>query len=902
MLDVVSVLDLQSRRYSGLVRGAVVAIATATISFLGLLAPIENGLFDRFLGVAAFVRPPEQRVFLVEADPETFDDNETCVRLIELLEELGARDILLLSLPRAPDRRFFERLARSSLVVLGVGAEPDPADRNLWTLDPLPDSAGNLAITTAVARLDPGENGVHRRHRVWYRTVASLRPAIESSVLPESELDELLGTDGRIRLCFSGGAGSLPASSAIRILENRLVPELVSGKSVLIGRVRGDEPPEIDTPTTSSDEKMTRLEYHGHALNTLLSQRAIRTTSPLVFLALLLAFNLSTGLALQWVDARAAVWIAAGAISVSLALSGYALLFHDTWLPAAELSMSLCVLLFATLYSKSLRSTVWLQTLLVRTSSKFDRQKTSDRIDPAGDAWGFVVNLVHQTLDLNRSLFFEKIRGKSSLANAIAVNCSFDDVLERRRDPLRAPFLTATDIGGPVRLESFLKKSSEKEEQFLVPLSFAGETLGFWALSADPQKIGGSRSFDDVLANFATLISELLFKLRQATTSDSLLHRLDVYLTHDAAAGTYERLKDMVGRVESRNRQLDVLLSEITTALVVYDLFGRVSFINDRMLQLLESEHLSADKLNALDLVTALTEFDLGKSRRILRLVLIEGQTVTLPVTLSSARDRRHVLHLHPVQLASNDGTESALESLSGRGILCEIVDASSLSTVFEMKEKLASRLGLQLRNDLASIDISASLLESRRIGEDSRRHVAQLVHEKVTETLHSIVECQRFLSLDNESRSLECFPVDPGDPFESALLELKGNVRGRSVAVSVEKPRLLRYVLAHSENLEAVCLSILQLLAADAIDNSTIQVRIAESESMLSFAFENTGFGIPNQRLQTFLREDATLASPEQRRLKESISLVESWGGELEATSEVGVGFRVELRLIKFF
>ncbi|MEM7233512.1 MAG: hypothetical protein AAF517_15145, partial [Planctomycetota bacterium] len=514
--------------------------------------------------------------------------------------------------------------------------------------------------------------------------------------------------------------------------------------------------------------------------------------------------------------------------------------------------------------------------------------------------WPLVVNMINQTLDLNRVIFYETEAGSTLLKEVRAINCSFDDISERRRDFERSPYLNAVEAGGPIRVEGYLKKSYDREEHYLVPLLFGGEVLGFWACTIEPDKITGG-AFENTLRDFASLISELLFQRRQSDGVGSWLSRTEACLNHEHGESLHVQLKSAVEVLDSRVRQLERLLGDISTATVVYDLFGRVLHINDRMLKLLEGERFSPFKMTALDLVASVSDYDLAKSRKILRHVIVEQQVMTIPVTLSRSKDRRYVMHLHPLQINTLEGDGDALRELSGKSILCELVDTTSFTGVFEMKEKLATRLGLQLRNDLASIDLSSSLLGNPNLSADQRQHISQIIHDKVTRTMDVLVECQSYLTANSESEQIDRFPVDSQQSFAAAADEAKPLLEMRDMELVVEEPKLMSYVLASSESLQVVFTAILRLLVSDATDSSKLAVAITESEDLVNYEFKNEGFGIPDDRFQEYLFGDKTLATDELKTLREGISWVEAWGGELEATSEVGAGIEVHVRLVKF-
>lgn len=225
---------------------------------------------------------------------------------------------------------------------------------------------------------------------------------------------------------------------------------------------------------------MSTLEFHGHALNTLISNGAIERLGAPFFIALVLAVSIIVGLLHQWGDTSFSVTVLCTGLVAGFVVTLTVLLFDRMWLPVTELTLAQCGLFVASIHGRALRSAMWTKNLVLRSSSRLERRGTSERFDIKNDAWTLIISMVNQTLDLNRALFFETRLGRKHLANAMAINCSFDDYLEMRRDFRRPPYVTAIEAGGPVRLENLLRVTGEPEDQYLVPLQSGGEILGFW--------------------------------------------------------------------------------------------------------------------------------------------------------------------------------------------------------------------------------------------------------------------------------------------------------------------------------------------------------------------------------------------------------------------------------------
>ena len=903
MFRVTNLFDVQRWKYSRL----AVALSTAGLIWglgsSGMLSPAQGFVYDHFARLSSALIPGTGQVLLVELDEEKRDEDreQLCLRVVELLDEMGARRILFTSSPRDASVDFYVRMRRYRKVIFGRPLLTDPYDPENVRIAAVPKEARDLGVDFALVYVDAGTRGVHRMQRARFAVDGEPHLALEAQALPAERLAEVLGGADRYRVHFLGGVGSLPAIEAARVLEGGLVPELVRGKWVIVGEVSKRLDSGVATPTAAGRLKMSPLEFHGHALNTLLTGRVVRDIGPMLRLTLLLVLAFVSCIVYQWVDALVAGWITLLMVAATLLLIFVLFNYGGVWVPATEICSSQGALLFVALRNKAALSTAWLRALLLSTMSRLQDRYLPTRPGSKAESWALIVNMVNQTLELNRVIFLETERGTTRLKEVQALNCSIDDINERRRDFRRTPYVTAIESRGPLRVENYLKKAYDLEEQYLVPLQFGNELLGFWACGVDPGKAAAVPSFENVLRSYAALISELLHERRQLERHRSWTQRLEAYVTHERSEDVYEQLKTTMEVVEGRLLQIEGLLGDINTATAVYDLFGRGIYINQKMTQLLEDEGLSPRTMTALDLVSALSEYDLGRSRRILRHVLIEMQSLTFPVSLSKKQGSRFVLHLHPLQLgAAEQGGESSKE-LTGKSILCELVDTTTFTGLFEMKEKLSERLGLQLRNDLASIDLSSSLLSRDELSPDQRRHISQMIHDKVARTMDVLVECQQYLALDSEVESVERFPMSSREIFEKAVAGVEGLLESRGMKIEVDRPRLMSFVLASAENLRTVFSATLKLLVTDATDNSQVTVSVNESEDLVTYRFKNTGFGIPNDLFQKYLYGDASLASEELKTLREGIRWVEAWGGELEAYSEVGVGTQATLRLVKF-
>jgi signal transduction histidine kinase len=341
-------------------------------------------------------------------------------------------------------------------------------------------------------------------------------------------------------------------------------------------------------------------------------------------------------------------------------------------------------------------------------------------------------------------------------------------------------------------------------------------------------------------------------------------------------------------------------MSRVNTGIIVYDIFGRVLQMNELMLTLLKKEGLAPFELTILDLILALTDNDISRSRKLLRHVIVDSASVSFPVTLRSASNTRYLLSFKPLTEAAEDDAAAAMRRVGVRTVLCELVDTTVTAHLQEMKSHLAERMGLRLRSELAAIDVSSSLLEDGTIDAEQRKAIAGIVRSKVESSVATLAECRRYLAVETDG-DLERFPVDPRGALDEALDGAREDAGRRGVTLRLEEPAYPVCVFAASRRLRDLFGSILALLIRDAGDGTAVLVRVVEGEDAVAFDFANQGFGIPNDILQQYMFGAQAAASAEFRKVQEATKWVEGWGGLIEAASAVGVGLRFTVHLVKF-
>jgi signal transduction histidine kinase len=517
------------------------------------------------------------------------------------------------------------------------------------------------------------------------------------------------------------------------------------------------------------------------------------------------------------------------------------------------------------------------------------------------DAWPLVTSMIQQTLELNRMVFLEATAGGTILRQISAWNCTADDLIDAPKDCAQRPYLDAINARGPLKIKDLFKDVGSDEVQYLAPLSFWGELLGFWGLGADVGKTGGLQHFEGMLREYTKRVGEVLYHWRQCGAmqdANGVGVRQLMKRSSEAAA---QALRSTLGLLHARLGSLDVLIHRLGTGVIVYDVFGRVLQVNEVMVDLLRKEGLSPFGMNALDLILAVSDLDITKSRKVLQRVILNNEAVSFQGRLHSAFGKRYTIYLKPLLDESSKKEVGSSEPKIPRSILCEVLDTTSVSRAIDMKTRLTGRLGFRIRHDLAAIDLCSELLERGEFPADERHRIRKIVSGKVQASVGALTECQQYLAVGTEGEELDRFPVDPKTALAAAVDGTKDDARKRGVSLECKEPYFVSYVFGSAPRLEQLFKSILEILLKDSAENSSVIIRMTESEDIVAFDFSNKGFGIPNDLFQEYIFGLQEGTSEEFKKLREGIKWVEAWGGVIDAASGVGVGMHFTLHLVKF-
>lgn len=861
----------------------------------GVLRMPSGAVYDGIMWLAP--KAPESRsaVLLLEVAADRAPLAVDWMRTVRRLEQAGAAHIVFVRPPRHLGADFAGRLGAGE-IVLGRGLRRTTSGKG--RLQPWPETVPRDVSRWGIANANPGAGGIFRTARYRFPVGEKTHPGLAFAA---TEADKRVDNQGgHFRINYLLAAQGLPKVTLERVEREGVIRELVNERIVLIGHQRPPEYPTLPTPLTGHQGGISFLEYHGHAINTLHLDASINEAGPVLMLALIAILTLTAHTLFQTISIRAAsIWIVS--LGFVMATGAWAsLVYHDYWLDPVPPLLALVVSFFVVLRTQSTHWDRELRNLVHQSSAQMRERLVVPAFFDSREYWRQLANLVDQTLDIERTIFLETIPGQDRVREVLALNCSIEDIAERRRDYRRDPYASAIKEGGAIRLKTrhLMAPIDQTEEQYLVPLLFGGKVYGFWAFTIRAGNASAIPTFFSTVEAYAEQIAQLLFQRQERQETPSTLQR---YLHMRGPHSVQAQLMQTFTSIQRRMETLEATLDGMGTRAILYDLFGRVIQINASMADLLREIGVTPYEQTALDLLTTLAGVDASRGREFLQQITLHPDTTfSLPTQINAANRREVVIHLRPVR-AATDSIQSERTAAPFRllGILVELIDVTEVRNTYRLQRRLLDDLRLRLNQDLQAIrSLHDPADHLRKDAPEAREKKLQSQLESTIKTLDSV---SKNLTRDPDTAELVPYPIDAAQPLQEAVSRRLGAANEAAIQIVTEDPTKSGLVISRPGYLTDTLVTILDILINDAAADTQILVRMEQDEHWVHYRFDNEGFGIPQDRLHDFLYSRFPAQSSEFQRLRESIEELLAWGGELTAESSVGQGFSFHIRLQRF-
>lgn len=670
-------------------RAALICLATAVLAWLISFLPVYQVLSGYCYDLITISIPkpfsvPEAKVLLIHMDkeyPEVNDDD--WLQLLKELEELKASLIIFSFLPGNAGESFFSAAKSFGNVFFARAAKNNPETNEWQFVEKIPAKAENLGLSIGVLALPDSMYGIYRTQQYNYAVNGKPYPAVETlaaqAFLKNKQI--VSGKDYFIYFSYQ----TLPFLNLKQILKGELVPELIKNKVVFIGKDQKQEG--MATPLVRLGEQISTFQYHGLALNTLLTEQAIRWCTGFAKLGFILISNFLVLAVFYWSSLRFVFLILAGILLAEFVIAWLVLALFYLWIPI--LAMWIAHILFFIFYMHYQdiveHDQIW--KIIHSLSGKFLRQNIPDKVYAQEQYWSKIIVMVSQSLNLERAIFLESKTNSYYVQEVIALNCGLADIHERRRDYRREPYRSAIKQNAILPVEQFFLYGTEDEQQFIYPLTFLDRLLGFWVFSIKPKQSLSAKQ-EDYIRRVGRHIATLLF-YRDLWLKQKKEKNFFNYFQHTSHYRLLATLDRMLSLLERQFTAIEDYLNAQSTASIFFDLFGRIWIANQKMQALLKRANIRIEELTALDMLHQLAGVEIKEAKRLLQTLIVEGGEAAFTVNLPNINEKIFKLRLAAINTNIEDyrlRTKNMLD-VERQGFLCEIIDLSLLRQEINRKQ-----------------------------------------------------------------------------------------------------------------------------------------------------------------------------------------------------------------------
>ena len=892
---------MNQKYYLGIVIVATLLLCVWGASVAGWFRLPDLFLYDGFVRAAPEKKLASKKILLIEASPEDFFSGKSnWLSLNKRLQAEGAGQIVYTFVPKNVSRDFFLHAQSVPNICFGCRLQTDPANNRQFRLKPLPKAAEGLDLNYGASIIADPDYGIYRYQKTHVKIGEKRFPTLEY-VAAKQRPGQREIPKGRFLVNFNGKSERLARIPLAKALSDQLIPELVENKTIVIGFTGSDYPPGLSTPISHDNHGLDRLAYQGLALDTLISENTIHDPGPWFDLLCIAAVGLIGLIVYQIMPTFFALWFTGICLVFYLAVSWIVFSFVLIWPPVFEIIVSQCLVFGIILRRRHLLDQSVLENLFSRVAERIKTYIIPEDFVSTRQHWQQITTMVSQTLNLSRNIFLEPVEKDHRVREIAANNCSLEDIRERRRDYERTPYTTALSENGPVRVENYLVPLEAEEIQYLVPLYFAGQVMGFWAFGIYPEEYETFNNFEGMVYDYSQQIAEMLYQQQRWQEEQRLENKSFAQFVQLKGGKTLSQsLYETYTLVEKKLLLIESVLHGLKTAVVVYDLFGRVVEINPQMEQILRDMELKPFEFTAAELAARLCQTGEEEIRRQLNQVVTAQETITMPVITSADMEKDYTLSIQTLQVEGDTGSiaNGYVQPFSIQGILFELHEITEFKDVCTMKDDLLENFHDQQREALETMATYFSRLEKADIGWEEIKQGFPELKESVDHFIQAKDKINTYISRNLYTNTQLEFPIVPTKYLNQAIQRLNSQAQKRQVEFDLRSKEKIGPVFAEPQALFKLFVSILGILLEDAAENTTISIKIEEWGKFLQVDFSNQGFGMPDETFQHYLTSGQAKASEDFLQLKNMRPYLEQWDGQLSGSSAVGEGINFSLKL----
>jgi len=890
-------IQMTSMKYLFLIASIILSTGIWLISFFGGFEIPNKLLYDQYVRSCNNARQSSSHVFLIEINQKKqFQDINSWQVLFQNIQKLNPKKIVLIDLPQDLSN-LFNQLSNDDNII--VAARVFQTNDQLYDFFPSLDILQKLNIDYAIKTIPHSFHGVNRYQNTYLTLNGNTYKTIEYMLAENENINKQIQDDSYL-IDFRGKENGLVKIDFQRAVAGELISQMITNKYVIIGSSHAIDKNSVKT-TLTPHQGIPESHFHAYALETLLDGNIITEVPLWIELLLLICLCLFNLIFYQFTSFRLITWISLPFTFFYIIITWLFLVYMNLWLPFIEILAANFISIYLVYRKRSLQQEDANQKLVIDASVKLRERYIPESFFESSEHWSQVINMVNQALDLNRSIFLERVKGDHRVREVIALNCDINDINEQRRDYERTPYSTAISQGTIIQLDKrkFLTTSDSSETQYLVPLIFGGIVQGFWAFGISPENQEKIDNFQEIIMAFAGQIAELLFR-REQKLSIKQMNEGEVYkiLKMEGAGSAYNELNSSIMMLGRRLDLMEHVFHSIDMAVILYDMFGRLVHINQPMISLLKQSELLPFEMTAMDLCVGLTNQPIEKIRQLFREMIFWQNAFTFSISVKRYPEKKFILKIKPMTSDENIKEFQDANQFQTYGFILEIIETTDLSKASQLKGDFFNYLHFKLCRDLQTIPLALSVLLEKRATKDHKRKAVNIINQRLSDLFKFINEAPEEFGRNYSQIYQEQYPLMPSKMLSQASLSLVPLAEQKRVTLKTNIPELGSLVCTKPELLEKAVTMITETLIEDAKEGTSIMTDLIETDEQAILTFENDGFGLPNADLQEYIFGTNEIQSKTYQSLRKIARDIKNVDWVLQARSEIGSGMNFSIIL----
>ena len=538
------------------------------------------------------------------------------------------------------------------------------------------------------------------------------------------------------------------------------------------------------------------------------------------------------------------------------------------------------------------------ESILSHMSKRLQDKVTYQTFYNSATYWKELISFVDQLLPIKKTILFEKLPNDTRIKEVASQYCDFQEIEELRRDYTRDPYALAIKnktITVPNR-PFFLKEEGSDELEFIVPLLYHNQVIGFWAILFERNAYEQIHNAKFIINNLAKEIAELLFQrlqFHQAKVAPQYLKRLFSMQVKDSNIHSFKR---NFAIIEKRMLLNETIFDSIHSNIISYNLFGQIIQINQGMNALFEEEEVSTYTLNASSMLSTFTNIEVEQGKKMVREVTFGHQEHQQFVTLKKSQ-KRFLLIISPLTREDIDNKFAGNYLFQTFGLLFSFIDFSFVEEISHLRQEVGLVSLQQFQKRLMSFEQSFGLLEANFSKPTLQQRLIEQLKQKIEKMDFTYHQLETLMHKNLSDTQDDLYPMQILHPLTHALDYVLDKYKSKQLKVTFEKTPHLPLVLVSVNSIQQYLRVLFDFLAEDCEEQGNLFVEIEERPLVLEIVLKSDGYGMPNEQLQKYLHSLSTQTETYQvlSTIKEHCA---SWDAKIDFSSHLGEGIAIVLTL----